>query len=274
MQNPYTGDIAGNYNYKSSFFTITTYLHTSLGLGSIGTQIIGYATLVFLIMMITGIILWKPASKKGYRQRFTVKWNAKVKRLNYDLHNVLGFYMTWIAIFIAITGLVWSFTWVDQSLQWLANGGKTIPYQQEKITSDTTRLPSPGTEKLATTDKAFLQLVHDNHNINAITVYKPHAVADAIRIAVETVEGSSYARADMFYFDQYSGKLLTVQRFAAYTNGEKLRRMNYYIHMGSIGGLPGKLLAFFASLVATSLPVTGFLIWRGRRRNPVRKQGK
>ena len=31
---------------------------------------------------------------------------CKWRRKNYDLHNVLGFYMTWIAIFIAITGLV------------------------------------------------------------------------------------------------------------------------------------------------------------------------
>jgi uncharacterized iron-regulated membrane protein len=41
--------------------------------------------------------------------------------------------------------------------------------------------------------------------------------------------------------------------------------MNYDIHTGAIIGLPGKILAFFASLIAASLPVTGFMIWLGRR---------
>jgi uncharacterized iron-regulated membrane protein len=42
--------------------------------------------------------------------------------------------------------------------------------------------------------------------------------------------------------------------------------MNYDIHVGAILGLSGKVLAFFASLIAASLPVTGFLLWRGRKK--------
>jgi len=41
--------------------------------------------------------------------------------------------------------------------------------------------------------------------------------------------------------------------------------MNYDIHTGAILGLPGKILAFFASLICASLPVTGFYIWYGRK---------
>jgi uncharacterized iron-regulated membrane protein len=42
--------------------------------------------------------------------------------------------------------------------------------------------------------------------------------------------------------------------------------MNYDIHVGAVLGLTGKILAFIASLVAASLPVTGTLIWIGRKR--------
>ena len=38
------------------------------------------------------------------------------------------------------------------------------------------------------------------------------------------------------------------------------------MHVGAVLGIAGKLLAFFASLIAASLPVTGFLIWWGRQR--------
>jgi uncharacterized iron-regulated membrane protein len=46
--------------------------------------------------------------------------------------------------------------------------------------------------------------------------------------------------------------------------------MNYDIHVGAIGGLTGKIIAFIASLVCASLPVTGFLIWWGKRRKSPR----
>jgi uncharacterized iron-regulated membrane protein len=42
--------------------------------------------------------------------------------------------------------------------------------------------------------------------------------------------------------------------------------MNYDIHVGAIGGIAGKIIAFFSSLIVGSLPVTGTLIWWGRRK--------
>ena len=47
---------------------------------------------------------------------------------------------------------------------------------------------------------------------------------------------------------------------------DKIMRMNYDIHVGAIGGIPGKIIAFIASLFAASLPVTGFMIWLGRKK--------
>jgi len=41
--------------------------------------------------------------------------------------------------------------------------------------------------------------------------------------------------------------------------------MNFDLHLGFFMGLPGKILAFLASLICASLPVTGFLIWYNRK---------
>jgi uncharacterized iron-regulated membrane protein len=46
----------------------------------------------------------------------------------------------------------------------------------------------------------------------------------------------------------------------------KVRRVVYPIHTGSVGGIFTKLIALAVSLFAASLPVTGFLIWWGRRK--------
>lgn len=69
-----------------------------------------------------------------------------------------------------------------------------------------------------------------------------------------------------YSFDPYSGKLLEEERFRDLNNGEKVRVLNYYIHIGSILGFPGKVIAFCASLISASLPITGVFIWWGRRK--------
>ena len=46
--------------------------------------------------------------------------------------------------------------------------------------------------------------------------------------------------------------------------------MNFDLHVGAWAGLPSKILTFFAGLICASLPVTGFVIWWGRRK----KEGK
>ena len=49
------------------------------------------------------------------------------------------------------------------------------------------------------------------------------------------------------------------------TASDKIMRMNYDIHTGAILGLPGKIFAFLISLLIASLPITGILIWWGKR---------
>jgi uncharacterized iron-regulated membrane protein len=48
--------------------------------------------------------------------------------------------------------------------------------------------------------------------------------------------------------------------------------MNYDIHVGAIGGITGKVIAFLASLMAASMPVTGIMIWWGRRKKTKEKR--
>ncbi len=83
-------------------------------------------------------------------------------------------------------------------------------------------------------------------------------------------DGSTHWQTDYRYFDQYNLKEIPVThlygRFDSATVAYKMARMNYDIHTGQVLGLPGKILAFLASLFAASLPITGFYIWWGRKK--------
>jgi hypothetical protein len=53
--------------------------------------------------------------------------------VNYDLHNVLGFYAASITIILAITGLGIDFDWMDKGIYKTANLGKSYAAETQVL---------------------------------------------------------------------------------------------------------------------------------------------
>ena len=75
---------------------------------------------------------------------------------------------------------------------------------------------------------------------------------------------------DYIYYDRYTLKEIEREniwgKLKDANTADKIRRMNYDIHIGAIACLPGKIIVFLAGLIAASLPVTGFIFWRMKTR--------
>lgn len=257
---PYTGSVVKTEDYNFEFFFVVRMLHQTLFLKhDIGDPIVGTATIIFNISLITGLILWWPKNKNAIKQRFWFRWKdtTKWKRKNYDLHNILGYYMLIPALIIALTGLVWAFEWYDSGIQWALNGGKTAE-KSEKLVSDTTQVYSKNSF-----DKIYnsVQKLHPKAAEYIFFIPKDSSATFNTFIRYE-----DRLKDTSVEYDQYSGKILKATTFDDKNTGEKFRFINYDLHVGSILGFPGKVLAFFASFVCAGLPVTGFLIWRGRKK--------
>lgn len=264
--NPYTGEVLKHKNMGDDFFRIILAGHYNLWLPeNIGRPIVSSATLIFVVMMISGIVLWWPRNKAGRKQRFTIKWNARWRRVNYDLHNVLGFYMMWVAIFLAISGLVFGFEWFAKSVYWTVSGGDTMVEHAHPL--------SDSTQTAQHTNMAdYLWNKHRGgvKENESIAVYFASIPGDPIELIINHQPGTYY-NSDYLHFDQYTGQELHAPgsydgKFSEAKLADKVIRLNYDIHVGAVFGLAGKTLAFFASLIAASLPISGFLIWRGRKR--------
>ncbi|MEM6526145.1 MAG: PepSY-associated TM helix domain-containing protein [Bacteroidota bacterium] len=260
--NPYNSEILEIEDATFEFFHIILMLHWSLLLkDDIGQPIAGVATLIFIIMLITGLILWWPKNKKALKMNTWFRWKetTKWRRKNYDLHNIVGFYSMFFALVVALTGLVWAFEWFDTGVQWLANGGETIEKERAKITSTI----SNGN----TSDPLDLAYHHLKVNHSQAEIYYINLPQDSLGTITSYVAYEDLTRNVSLQFDQYSGALLhTGGKWEDKTNGEKLRAYNYDIHTGAIGGLVGKTVAFFLGLFSASLPITGFIIWWNKRK--------
>jgi uncharacterized iron-regulated membrane protein len=269
--NPYTGEVTGIHNYKRDFFIIVKELHWSLLLHHpIGEQIVGWSTFIFVILLITGLILWWPKkwSKATREQSFKIKWSAKFKRVNYDLHNVLGFYSMLFALVLALTGMVWAFKWFQATVYVIA-ARSTTPPERKTFQSDTLQMPS--TKGL---DLAYGYLVKEIPDARRFGASAPAADKAAPLYMSAYFGKETYYNRDDFQFDKNTGKMLYRQTAKDKNAGERLIGMNYDIHVGAIAGLPGKILAFIISLICASLPITGLLVWlnKGKKKSKAEKK--
>ena len=268
--NPYTAAVVGIVDHDN-FFHFVLEGHTELWIESkigdvaIGPTIVGYATLIFFVLLVSGLILWWPKkwNKSNRDKSFKIKWNAKFKRVNYDLHNVLGFYALIVALLITITGLSMSFSWVAKSVYWLSSGGgATAPFTRSF--SDTTKIvPNVAMRNV---DIAFQKGIESVgvYNKDAIIVSFPQKPADAIALCVDMYNGSwRYVNLDQYTLKELPSTQVQIDDLNV---ADWIRRTNYAIHVGAIGNIPTKILYFLASLICATLPVTGFYVWWGRSR--------
>lgn len=276
FMNPYTGQFLQKQQTSGGgefdFFRFVIDGHRALWLPyDIGRPIVGIGTLVFVALLVTGLVMWWPKNwKKSNRDKsFRIKWNGSFKRVNYDLHNVLGFYSLVLAFVLAVTGLVMSFHWFEDGLYFLTSGGKEKPGHVHPH-SEVSQAGSSASDPISALDKAWYKTIAVEAHAQGfyMTPILEHP-DDPIEITAYQDHGSWYNRNEYFY-DQYTLKRLRQQgdRYDEASLADQLTMLNYDMHVGAVWGFPGKLLAFFISLISASLPVTGFLVWWNKKKKP------
>lgn len=106
LLNPYDGKVAGKLkeDRSNSLYGFLLVLHYSLFLGGIGYFFTGCIALVYLILAISGIKLYKRFWKSLLRLRL----KESMQILFSDLHKFVGINAIWFHLILAITGGWWS----------------------------------------------------------------------------------------------------------------------------------------------------------------------
>src|ERR1700754_3718658 len=199
---PYKGNILHTENPQTNFFIIVEYIHLYLLLPpKIGQMIVGVSVIVFLALMITGIILWWPKRKSDRKRSFNIKWNGRWRRVNYDLHNVLGFYATSIAIILAITGLSMVFESVREGIYTTANLGKAYPSEKEVLKSDS--LLKGKVNNKTVVDKAFAVAQARSPKAEMFFINDDASAAGTVGISAYA-QSLHYYNSDEYIFEKYT----------------------------------------------------------------------
>lgn len=274
--NPYTGTILGNSNEKNgtkNFMSTMFSLHRWLLLDKIeqslfknitnrelGSMITGWATIIFTLGCITGLVIWFPQKIKYWRQGLKIKWKANWKRVNHDLHNTLAFYALFFLLLMGLTGPQWSFDWYRTGLQKTLGTYQPKPKEQDK---------KPGKDKAAA-DSTITTLHLQDYLMAAdkalpyegdYTISLPEQPVKNITISKNKTGFFAPAAADKLTLDAFNGQVKKKEVFRDKPFNERVAGSIKAIHVGNVYGMFTKIIYFLACLIATTLPVTGTLIW-------------
>jgi uncharacterized iron-regulated membrane protein len=263
--NPYSSEILGAREHTQTFFGLMFALHRTLLAGEIGRTVVGVVTLLVVFLVGTGLYLWWPRTTARVKSSLSLRWAAGWRRLNYDLHNVLGFYASWYLVVIALTGLVWSFSLVHDALFWLT-ASPPPPWKSRPLSTAT------GTGSGITLDEAMRKADDVIPGAAATEVMLPQRPQDSIRFVKRSPVALNPNAQHFVSLDQYTGAILKVDRYEELSWGATMRLLVYPIHVGTVFGLPTQILAFLVSMVIPLSAVTGFLLW-WQKRTPSRGSG-
>lgn len=289
--NPYTGELCGTSEEQSKtrtavFMRDMFSLHRWLFLDRIqepligelpnrtlGSYITGAATILFTLGVMTGLIIWFPQKLRTWRQGLRIKWKAGWKRINHDLHNTLAFYSLIFLFIMGITGPQWSFPWYREGLQKTlgtyreapagargagAQLGGNEPHpnrsNQQQNAAEKQKAPAmlPITQLLAVTDGA---LPYKGDYSISLSSNGP------ITVRKNRIGFFAPAAGDEVKLNATTADIAEVIVFRERPLNERIAGSIKALHVGNIYGQFTKLLYFLACLIATSLPITGTMIW-------------
>ncbi|WP_242696287.1 PepSY-associated TM helix domain-containing protein [Longitalea luteola] len=265
--NPYTGQLIEAREFNKRFFGVVLNLHRHLCMNEVGLAITGASCLIFVIMIITGIVLWWPKRWHLLKQRTRIAWSSRWKRLNWDLHAVGGFYVHLVLLAISLTGLTWAYDWFNNAIYLIADGK---PMQKIEAPANVVKQPIQA---------GFYESLYQQTNNRLpykgrIAMLLPTNDSLAVTVNKMNHEVAENNVTDVLYFEKGTGRLLKEKLFKNSSAGNKIRRMVYPIHTGKLYGLPTQIIALIAAMVAFSLPITGFVIYLVGRKKRKAKAAK
>jgi len=230
-----------------------------------GRQITGVAALGLMVMLVSGLVLRWPRRAGSVRMWLKPNLALSGRGLHRSLHAVIGTWVLPVYLVMAITGLWYSFDWYKDGVVWLlarphVAAAKMQPRQPR----------APGRAEPAQAvgfDRAWATLLQEESSGFARAQLLLQAGPGTVVRIRSWPRGSTLeSMRDEFRVDAATGQLISAERYADKSLGEKVIANVLDIHRGAILGWPGKLAFMISAALMPLFAVTGVLLYLSRRR--------
>ena len=255
--NPYTGAILGWWGFDNIATHFLLKIHMTLLAGKFGEIVVGICGLFLLILSITGLTLW--SGWKRLIPAFKIRWQAPLRLLAFDLHQVSGIIAVIFLIFISITGILFV----------LAHNSQAFLSLFIKSPSETELVATAPEQKPISIVRAMQ--IADSELPNSKTTYLAFAEKERkITVQKKYPEDIFPSGLSSVSIDRYTGKVLSVQKVLKPNLGNRIAKLVADLHFGTFAGIASKILYVFIGLSPIMLGVTGLIMFQNRRSLKIR----
>lgn len=264
---PYTGDNLGQgYRLFEDGYRVVFRLHRWLLLDdSIGRPITGAATVIFLLVSVSGLVLWFDKCRKNYSRGLTFRKGVGWKRLNYDAHLVLGIYTLLPLVIMGASGLFWSYREPFKTVAYRVLDGSAAP--ASPVRQEKPKGPPPELVTALPYQEIIDTVAGELPYRGAFTIRFPEKGKDVIVVTKTPVATFWQVPArDELELDMTTAKVVKRTLYADKTTAEKFLSVIKPIHVGTVWGNFSLVIYLLASLLGVTLPLTGTIMWWNRIR--------
>lgn len=290
----YTGEVKGK-SERSGFFMFMFRMHRwlldSMNPGNEGIfwgkMIVGVSTLLLVFVLISGIVIWWPRTRKALKNSLKITATKGWRRFWYDLHVAGGMYALIFLLAMALTGLTWSFPWYRTAFykvfgvevqQRAAQGHEQKSDAQKRDTKlathrekkregnevrkgERSRRPENNHSDMYSVTSPFVywQEIYDKLG-RQNPEYKQISISSGTASVSFNRFGNQRA-SDRYSFNTDNGEFTETSLYQHQDKSGKIRGWIYSVHVGNWGGMFTRILTFIAALLGAALPLTGYYLW-------------
>ena len=290
----YTGEVKGK-SERSGFFMFMFRMHRwlldSMNPGNEGIfwgkMIVGVSTLLLVFVLISGIVIWWPRTRKALKNSLKITATKGWRRFWYDLHVAGGMYALIFLLAMALTGLTCSFPWYRTAFykvfgvevqQRAAQGHEQKSDAQKRNTKlaahrekkregnevrkgERSRRPENNHSDMYSVTSPFVywQEIYDKLR-RQNPEYKQISISSGTASVSFNRFGNQRA-SDRYSFNTDNGEFTETSLYQHQDKSGKIRGWIYSVHVGNWGGMFTRILTFIAALLGSALPLTGYYLW-------------
>ena len=277
---PYSGEIKGMRLWGSIRQGLTNLLpfiyqiHYSLALGSIGVMLMGFAALLWLVVLLCGVWITFPrwntqnsiiAFLSQWKKRWTWRFKGNLKAKSYLLHKTAGLWFLPLLILLAWSSFALNLHDLHERLL-----GSVMTFQTEHDTIKELKRPrsNPNLNWAQAREKGR-EWMRDLSSKEGFEIYEESSIMyNAFKgIYIYSVRSSRDIETDhggtSVYLDGHSGALKASFIPTQKASGDTLSHWLEGLHKGSIWGLGHRIVLSCLGVVVTLFAVSGFyLAWK------------
>ena len=305
--NPVSGAVLGEGSRTArGFFRGVTDWHRWLAgkdkNRELGKKITGAANLLFLVLVLSGMVLWLPRTWTWLKVRAVLWFRSGLsgKARDFNWHNVLGIWSALPLIAIVASASVIGYPWASDLVYKVV--GETPPPRTPPgaapaagnptatASANPGQLPRPVSadasapastspvETLATATGAYAAALATALPLmpewRAATVQIPKPDAKTFNVTLDRGTGGQPQHRATVTVAAATGALEKYQPFDSLSTGRQLRSVLRFTHTGEVLGLAGQTLAGLVSLASVILVVTGITLAVRRAARAIARRGR